>query len=676
MKKIFSDKTFSRLLPSLIAIITFIAFLPSLDNGFVNWDDDRFIVDNLFYRGLGWEQLKWMWTVPFQGHYSPLSWMTLGFDYVLWGMEPFGYHLTSLLFHTLNGVIFYFFVILLFRTALPNRFEKEKKAFYLSAGVAALFFAIHPLRVESAVWITERKDVVSGLFALLTFVTYLKYCELKNKVTDFSDKNHRDFNKYQKWYFLCFILFVMTLLTRGNYAPLFGVFIVLDLYPLKRLKGSPFTWFRAETRHIWLEKIPFLIVAFVTGVFMIISGFESYDFEKNPYLKPLGFRLAQAGFTLAFHIVKTLVPLNLSPIYQDPTVHFPKLFSGEYLLSWILIFVFFTLLLIYRKKCPAALACFAAYVILLFPALGISGTTMLTFDRYSYLPCLSWAVLGGAVFFYVLQAYRNNKIVRRLYLLTLTLFLSYLIILGYSTWKQTHVWRSGVTLWSHAAKVVHNNYSIHHNLGVALYDEGKIVEAMAVFHKVKQYHFPVYKKLGKHLSKRGKFDEAELFYKKTIELLRYDNAEAHYNVGDALFMKMKYAEALNYYEKALEFDRKFKQAYIKLGITLTALGKFEKALEHFQKGKKRFPDYSGIYAKTAMVFVKMGRMEDAADEYNKALSLQPVNAEVHNNLANVLTKQKRFAEAIEHYRRALEINPNFELAFNNLNVLLRIKKEK
>src|SRR5438309_12086583 len=164
-----------RLVPVLVALVTFAVFLPALQNQFVNWDDPTNFLDNPYYRGLGWSQLRWMWTTHL-GHYIPLTWMTLGLYYLLWGMNPFGYHLTSLLLHAANAVVFFFVVHRILPLALPSRSERGH-ALAVAAGFAALVFAIHPLRVESVAWATERRDVLSGLFYLLTILGYLRACD-------------------------------------------------------------------------------------------------------------------------------------------------------------------------------------------------------------------------------------------------------------------------------------------------------------------------------------------------------------------------------------------------------------------------------------------------------------------------------------------------------------------
>ena len=215
------------LVPALIALVTFAAFLPTLHNQFVNWDDDENFLDNPHYRGLGWTQLRWMWTTFHLGHYIPLTWMTFGLDYRLWGMNPFGYHLTSLLLHAANAVVFFFVVHRILTLALPRPSERGR-ALAVSAGFAALVFAIHPLRVESVAWATERRDVLSGLFYLVTILVYLRACE--------GEKRGR------RWYWLAVATFVCALLSKAMVVNLPIVLLILDVYPLRRLGGFVGWW--------------------------------------------------------------------------------------------------------------------------------------------------------------------------------------------------------------------------------------------------------------------------------------------------------------------------------------------------------------------------------------------------------------------------------------------------
>src|SRR3989442_1855571 len=206
----------------IMAVVTFAAFLPVLHNQFVNWDDDKNFLDNPYYRGLGWSQLRWMWTTH-MGHYIPLTWMTFGLDYLLWGMNPRGYHLTNLLLHAANAVVFFFVARRILTRALPSPSERGH-ALTVSAGVAALLFALHPLRAESVAWATERRDVLLGLFYLLTILAYLRACERGDQG--------------RGWYWGGVGLFAFALLSQSTAARLHAALSLLDVYSLPRLWGG------------------------------------------------------------------------------------------------------------------------------------------------------------------------------------------------------------------------------------------------------------------------------------------------------------------------------------------------------------------------------------------------------------------------------------------------------
>jgi len=155
------------------AVLTFFAFLPTLQNGFVEWDDQYNFLLNTSYRGLGWTQLRWMFTAFHTGHYTPLPWITLGADYLVWGLDPFGYHLTNLLLHAANAIVVYLLALRLLGSTVPGAAARPRPL-RAAAALVALVFSLHPLRVESVAWATERRDVLCGLFYLLAVLVYLR----------------------------------------------------------------------------------------------------------------------------------------------------------------------------------------------------------------------------------------------------------------------------------------------------------------------------------------------------------------------------------------------------------------------------------------------------------------------------------------------------------------------
>src|SRR5437899_9626389 len=340
------------LLPCLIALVTFVPFLPTLDNQFVNWDDDKNLLKNPHYRGLGWSQLRWMWTAFHLGHYIPLTWMTFGLDYLLWGMNPLGYHLTNLLLHAANAVVFFFVVLRILTRALPNPSERGE-ALAVSSGVAALVFAIHPLHVESVAWATERRDVLSGLFYLVTILLYLRACE----------RGERG----RGWYRLSVAVFVCALLSKSMVVNLPVVLLILDVYPLRRLGGA-LGWWSARARRVYVEKIPFVLLAAAASAVALMAQLSHRAMIPVTHLSAPG-RLAVSAYGLSFYLWKTVVPLNLSPLYELPRTMNP--WAMPFILSYGLVLAITAIALALRRRVPGLVAAWLAYIVVLVPVLGI-----------------------------------------------------------------------------------------------------------------------------------------------------------------------------------------------------------------------------------------------------------------------------------------------------------------
>src|SRR3989441_325892 len=365
------------LVPVVIALITCAAFLPTLQNQFVNLDDNDNFLDNPHYRGLAWTHLRWMWTTH-QGHYIPLTWMTLGLDYLLWGMNPVGYHLTSLLLHAANAVVFFFVVRRILTRALPSPSERGY-ALAVSAGVAALGFAIHPLRVESVAWVTERRDVLSGLFYLSAILIYLRACEREERG--------------RGWYWLSVAVFGCALLSKSMVVNLPVVLVILDVYPLRRLGGAR-GWWSEPARRVYVEKIPFVLLAAAASAIAVMARFSAHAAVPLAQLSVPG-RLAVSAYGLSFYLWKMVVPVNLSPLYELPRTVNP--WATPFILSYGLVLALTALVLALRRRAPGLPAAWLAYVVILLPVLGIfQGGPQIAADRYTYLAGLGWGILAGA----------------------------------------------------------------------------------------------------------------------------------------------------------------------------------------------------------------------------------------------------------------------------------------
>src|SRR2546429_699254 len=359
-------------IPLVIAFSTFAAFLPALQNQFVSWDDADNFLDNPHYRGLGWTHLRWMWTTHL-GHYIPLTWMTLGLDYLLWGMNPLGYHLTNLLLHAENAVVFFFVVRRILTLALLGASERGL-ALAVSAGFAALVFAIHPLRVESVAWATERRDVLSGLFYLAAILVYLRACAREERG--------------RGGYWTAVGLFACALLSKSMVVNLPIVLLILDVYPLRRLGGA-IGWWSEPARRVYVEKIPFVLLATAAAAIAVMAQLSVHAAASLAQLSVPG-RVAVSAYGLSFYLWKMVVPLNLSPLYPLSPIVNP--WAMPFVLSYTMVLAITAIALALRRRVPGLPAAWLAYVVVLLPVLGIfQSGPQIAADRYTYLASLRWA---------------------------------------------------------------------------------------------------------------------------------------------------------------------------------------------------------------------------------------------------------------------------------------------
>ena len=636
--------------PMLIAVATFLAFLPVLRNGFVDFDDPVLLLNNPFYRGLGWTQLKWMFgaaAASLSNHYIPLTWLTFGLDYVLWGMAPFGYHLTTLLLHSANAALFFFISRRLLALALPGDGEPDGAELDLAAAFAALFFSLHPLRVESVAWATERRDVLSGLFYLVTLLSYLRSCSAEAGTPR------------RLWLCASIASFALGLVSKVSGLAVPVVLVVLDLYPLRRLPGDPRQWACPQARPVWLEKAPFFLLSAAAAV----AGM----YFAKPYVLSLadvrgGERVALAVFGPAFYLWKTIVPVHLLVMYDRPRPIHP--FAWTFVVSGVLVAASSAVGYVWRRRSPAAFAVWASYLLMLGPVIGvIANGDQLAADRYTYLPCLGWAVLGAGF----LKAARWPAARWRFAVGT-----GVLALLAALTWRQTKVWHDSETLWRHVLSIRPDTVVAHNNLGMELYSRGRTAEAVAEFKealRVRPSYAYAQNNLGIALRILGKTAEAISHYREALRL-KPDYLEAHTNLAEALAALGRNDEAIVHLVEALRLKPDSAEPHYRLGNQLYQRGRVAEAAEQFRLAVQLKPDYAEARGALAAALSRQRLEKDAVARLEETVRLQPRSAPAHYNLGLRYHQSGRLAEAIAQYREALRIRPDDPDAHNNLGVAL------
>jgi Flp pilus assembly protein TadD len=641
-----------------VALITFVAFSPSLLNQFVDWDDPDNFIANPYYRGLGWIQLKWMWTSFLLGHWVPLAWMTLALDYLAWGLNPLGYHLTNVLLHSANAVAFYLVGVRLLRAATPPAAPGDPLAWRLGAAFAAILFAVHPLRVESVAWITERRDVLSGLFYLLAVWAYLRDAEIAGE----SGVRRR------RWYWVSLGCFVLALLSKAIAVTLPVILIVLDVYPLRRLGRAPGGWWSARSRRRWVEKIPFALASAAVIPIALVAARSGANLMPVSAVGILD-RVAVSLYGLAFYPWKTVVPTGLSPFYALNVPVEP--FSPPYLVSGLLVALVTALAVLGRRRWPALGAVWLAYIATLLPVSGIfQNGPQISADRYSYLPSLPWAILAGGGIVAWRRALNRRPHGRALARCTAGVVAVVLTILTVLTWRQVEVWRDPERLWTHALAIAPSSV-VHEHLGYARRQQGRLGEAVEHYRiasSLRPGAAHVLIQWGNTLALQGMLGAAADRYREALRVAPA-SAAPHYHWGNALAAAGQGEEAQSHYREAVALDPSDAEAYNSWGRALAQQGKWDEAIARYQEALRIKPHSVPHYNWGNALFAA-GRLDGAIAQYREALRIDPSAAEAYNNWGRALAQQGKWEEAITRYREALRVKPNYPLASANLDQAL------
>ena len=603
------------LLPLVVAAVFSLAVL-----GRFQWDDYPLLVDNPAYRGLGWSNLRWMFSTNLMGHYMPVTWVTYGLDYVLWGLDPFGYHLTNLALHAANTTLVYVVALRLFGAAWDRPLADGSDSLRTGAALTALLFGVHPLRVESVAWITERLDLVCGFFYLLAIVMYLRSVEAEST----------DVSQARGYYWAAVGAFALALLSKSMAVTLPVVLLVLDAYPLRRLRPGVHGWATPGPWRIWREKVPFVLA----GTLVSIVAFRALlSFAPATSWDRLGLleRVAISAHSVAFYLWKTLLPLGLSPLYE---LFLPvRPFEWRFLLSAAVVLLITGVAFALRPRWPGLLAAWISYGVMLFPVIGIFHKGhQIAADRYTYLPGIAWALLAGGTVVLALQRYRRARSGR--WALAVVLVFSTIPLLSLATWRQVKIWQDGVTLWRHAVRIDPASPIAAANLCWALRARGELAEA------VEQCQGAL--------------------------LLRPDYADAHLNLGLAMAAQGRAAEAERHLRRALEITPRSTVARSGLGSLLEAEGRVDEAIDHFRQALRINPRSAGAHNNLGAALARSGRVGEALVEFSEAVRLDPSFGQAHNNLGLALAHMGRLTEALDHFQAAIRSEPEVQDAHRNL----------
>jgi protein O-mannosyl-transferase len=586
--------------PVSIAVLTVFAFLPTLRNGFVAWDDDRNFVENPHFRGLGVDQLRWMWTTFHMGHYVPLSWMTLGMDYTLWGMNPLGYHLTSVLLHAANALVVYYLALTVLDRNRESSTDSETSVI-VAASFAALVFAVHPLRVESVAWATERRDVLSGLFFFSSILAYLHAATAPN---------------LRRRYWLSLALFVCALLSKATSMSLPAVLLIVNVYPLRRLGGVA-GWTSPQARRVYLEIAPFALLAAATAGLSIIA-------LHPPNQLGVAAKLGVSAYSLLFYLWKTALPVGLSPLYEMPQ-HVDPL-EVRFVVSELLVVTLAGVAWWLRRRRAAITASLALFFVVTLPMLGVvQNGPQIAADRYTYHAAPALAFLAGAA---LLATLRSS------FVLSSVVASVVVVALASLTARQSAVWQDSGTLWARVLEVDDRSSIAHSAMSNVLYRQNRVAEG--VEHSERAVALaPDYPQalnaLGVGLAREGRVADAIANYRHALAVnAAYDDAEA--NLGIALAQQGDANQAIEHYRRALEINPNNSNAHVNWGNALVRMNRLDEAIVHYRAALSIRRDNAEAQHNWGVALAQQKRYAQAIEHFQAALAIDPNHAEARQYL--------------------------------------------
>jgi tetratricopeptide (TPR) repeat protein len=629
-----------------LAVTVWLAFSGAIHNGFVDFDDDEYVYENAIIRnGLTLGNVVWAFTHAHAGNWHPLTTISHMLDCQLYGLQPLGHHLTNLLLHASTTVLLF---VALRQLIGPGR----TGSFWPCAFVAALF-AVHPLRVESVVWISERKDVLSGVFFMLTLLAYAHYAR----------------GERRSYYVTVLLFFALGLMCKPILVTLPFVFLLLDYWPLGRIQRPEIRDQMSPKRSQWsvvrdliVEKIPLFVLSAASCVITSLAQKEAIiEMRYVPVLE----RLANAVVSYVVYIGQLFYPAHLAVLYLYPEHSFG---TAEVILSLLLLVILSVSFFIYRKRFPFLFVGWLWFLGMLVPMIGLVQVGLQSHaDRYTYLPQIGLYILVTWTALTFVTKWRYAKIpLAAAALIILTLLITQSRI-------QASYWQTSVTLWKHTSEATSNNYMAYSNLGIALLAEGRANEAVAQAEKaieIKPNSATMHRNLADALLKNGQVDDAIAHYQKALEIYpRY--AEANQNLADALLQKGEVSEAIVHYQKALTIKPNHPAAENNLGNALARLGKYNEAATAFQSALRSKPDYPDAHNNLGSVLMIEGQTEEAAREFAEALRIDGTYFKAHYNLGLALAKLGRRDEAVAHLTEALRLKPDYIDAERALRTLER-----
>ncbi|MGB7569834.1 MAG: tetratricopeptide repeat protein [Chitinivibrionales bacterium] len=558
----------------LLFILLFAAYQPAL-NGMLLWDDDHHITRPEL-RSI--DGLKRIWSqLGATQQYYPLVHSVFWLEYHLWDDSTLGYHLVNILLHFFSTLLL---VCILRRLAIPG------------AWFVAAIFALHPIQVESVAWITELKNMLSGIFFFASTLLYLKF----------------DSERKRKYYLIAISLFILGLMSKSAIAMLPVSLLVIFWW-----KRGKINW-----KNDVVPLLPFFLVGIISGLFTAWVERKFVGAEGSAFTFTIIERCLIAGRATWFYLGKIFFPFNLIFIYTRWNVS--QAIWWQYLFP-IATLAFAGVLWVLRKRSRAPLAAFLFFIVMIFPALGFFNVYPFRFsfvaDHFQYIACIGPITLGATGVSWALNLLKG-KLRNILWLIIYVIILTLCVV----TFKQSSMYTDVETLYKTTLKKNPACWMAHYNL-------------------------------AEFYSKAGRTDEAIVQYWKTIET-EPDHVEAYCNLGILLTQAGQFEEAIDCYKKALKIKPDYSRVSNNIGILLAKTGRIEEAIVFYRKALEIDPKNVKIQFNLGNIYFQAGQTAEAISQYQKALEIAPDDISILDRLLVVLEQSGHPSDAISFLQKLLE----------------------
>ncbi len=615
------------LVAAVVALLAVIVYLPTLRNGFVNFDDWSYITENRCITSLDSSFISWAFTSFRADNWHPLTLVSHAVDYAIWGLNPTGHHLTNILLHGLNSFLVTLLCWLLLNMAASagdNRSESplvSPQSRLAAAAIAGLLFAVHPIHVESVAWASERKDVLCGLFFLLSLVAYLR-----RPVLACPDVLH---SKQGIWYSASLLFFCLALLSKPMAVTLPVVLMIIDWQPLRRYR-------RGRIAAVIFEKIPFILLSAAASYTTVLAQGQGI---APSFGIPYSERIAVACSSVLRYLLNVVFPVGLGPFYPYPASVDPL--SPRWLIPMLVVAAFTAaaILGVIRRKVWAAV--WVCYLIMLLPVIGIIqvGSQAMA-DRYLYLPSIPLFLLVAVYAIFFSQRARDWNAYTWLRTALLAGGAAIFFILIFLTVRQIGFWKDNNALWLRETEIEPDAAIAYDGLGEDALSKGRLGEAVELLSRAvnanrlsgdnaraseERRRLPkgverATRNLGLALMQLGRYPEALQFLEDALTLNPPDASMLN-GMAICLMETGKYDGATSFALSAIglaEGNQASGAAYNTLGELYYIQKDYEKARVAFLKALFYEPKPVRLY-NTALVHEKLGRVEEACDYLNRCM---------------------------------------------------------